>query len=148
MAAQSKNAMYRSLAGNFRFRVFIEKHELAFSRISGLSLGIEREIYAEGGAGRYAHYMRTPDTQARSVTMERGMQVDGADIIEKLVPGMYIQTAQILVLDKRRNISCEYNPEELWVNRWEISEMEGLGSRLMLDIFELEYLRLSRRYYG
>ncbi len=148
MAERADKVKYRTMARNFRFSVFIDQYRLAFSRISGLGVNAERELYAEGGAGQYGHLMRMPTTQVRSVTMERGMQVAGSDIIEKIMPGIFIPTVQILLLDKYGNITCEYNLEELMVTKWETGEMDGLGGRIVLNVFEMDYLRLSKRYYG
>ncbi len=148
MAEANNKAKYRSLAGNFRFRVFIDGRKLAFSRISGLGGAIDREVYTEGGGEGYSHLMQKPSTQVRSVAMERGLQLDGSDLVEKIRPGIYIPTAQILLLDKRGNITCEYNLEELLVTKWETGEMDGLSGKIMLDTFEMDYVRMSRKYYG
>ena len=64
------------------------------------------------------------------------------------MPGIFIPTVQILLLDKYGNITCEYNLEELMVTKWETGEMDGLGGRIVLNVFEMDYLRLSKRYYG
>ena len=128
---------------NHRFRVYLGKHELAFSRVSGLGGSIEKEVFVEGGGMTYPHVMQIPKSQLRSLSMERGIQADHK-VIRNLRPGVFIPWIQIIVLGEDGKPYYEYYLEEAWVTKWDVLDLDAMGGKIMIDTFEIEYVRSKR----
>ena len=136
---------HSDLMKNNRFYVYIGNNRLSFSTVSGLGAGMDKEVYAEGGSLYYPHVMQTPSSQLRTLTLRRGIQAD-CEIIRKLRPGIYVPSVQIIVLSEEMKPYCEYFLEDAWVTKWEVAEMDAMDSKVMIDTFELEYMRSERTY--
>ena len=131
------------LTKNHRFQVYIGNNRLAFSKVSGLGSGMDKEVYVEGGSMYYPHVMQTPSSQLRTIRMERGVQKDTA-IIQKLRPGVYIPCIQIIVMGENGKPYYEYYLEDAWVTRWEVVDLDAMDGKVMIDTFEVEYVRSDR----
>lgn len=134
---------HSELVKNNRFQVFIGTHRLAFSKISGLGGGMSKEVYAEGGGIANTHVMRTPKTQLRAVTLERGLQVN-KQTIKNLKPGAFAPWVQIIVMGDNGKPQYEYFLEEVWITKWEVSGLNALEGNVLIDTFEMEYTNIKK----
>lgn len=125
------------------FRVFIGSHKLAFAKVSGLGGEMEKEVYAEGGGISYPHVMPTPKTSLRSMTMERGLQTEN-HVIRNIKPGVFIPWIEIIVMGVDGMPYYEFFLEEAWVTKWDVLDLDAMDGRVLIDTFEIEYVRSKR----
>lgn len=138
---------HTELVKSNRFQVFIENHRFAFSKVSGLGGGISKEVYAEGGGVSNPHVMRMPKTQLKAVTLERGLQI-GKQKLKNLKPGVFVPWVQIIVIGDNGKPQYEYFLEEVWVTKWEVSGLDALNGKVLIDTFELEYVNIKKESLG
>lgn len=136
---------HSELMKNNRFYVYLGNTRLSFSEISGLGSGMDKEVYAEGGSLYYPHVMQVPGNQLRTLTLRRGIQAD-SPVIRKLRPGVYIPRIQVIVLNDDNKPYYEYFLEDAWVTKWEVDSLNALDDKVMVDTFEVEYMRSERTY--
>ena len=137
---------HSELVKNNRFQVFIGTHRLAFSKISGLGGGMAKEVYAEGGGIANTHVMRTPKKQLRTVRLERGLQVSKSTI-KNFKPGAFAPWVQIIVLRDDGKPQYEYCLKEVWITKWEASELNALDGKVIIDTFEMEYTNIEKEVF-
>lgn len=136
---------YSELNRNNRFLVYIADTKLSFSKVSGLGSDAERDVYAEGGANDWPHVMFRPGTGLRSLTLERGVQTNNRTI-SSMMPGTYIPYIEIIVLGVDGKPYYEYCIEDAWVVKWDISELDAMDGRILIDTFGIDYVKVTRNY--
>ena len=136
---------HSDLMKNDRFYVYIGNTRLSFSAVSGLGASMDKEVYVEGGSLYYPHVMQTPSSVLRTLTLRRGVQAD-APIIRKLRPGVYIPCVQVIALGDDAKPRYEYFLEDAWVAKWDVGDLDAMDGKIMIDTFELEYMRSERTY--
>jgi len=104
---------------------------------------MSKEVYAEGGGIANTHVMRTPKTQLRAVTLERGLQVN-KQTIKNLKPGAFAPWVQIIVMGDNGKPQYEYFLEEVWITKWEVSGLNALEGNVLIDTFEIEYTNIKK----
>ncbi len=134
---------HSELLKNNKFQVFIGLHRLSFAKISGLGSGMEKEVYAEGGGISDPHVMRVPKSQLRAITLERGIQMSNKTI-SNLKPGTFVPWVQIIVMGDDKKPYYEYFLEKVWVTKWEISSLDALDGKVLVDTFEMEYVTIKK----
>ncbi len=138
-------AKHNNYLMNYRFRVFLDNHEVAFSKVSGLHMEAETEVLPEGGSNCSGHIMRTPARGNRTLRMEGGIYRPVKNkMLSKLRPGMYMNTGiVIMILGNDGKARAKYCAEEAFVTKWEISELSAESGGVLVNVFEAAYTELK-----
>lgn len=136
------------LVGNQYFRVYFGATLISFARVSNLQSSVEHESVAEGGLNDYIHVLAKPSTQSGSLTLERGVVADASvnDVMRALAPGARISIPVTITLCHRGPEG--WTPVRSWgfedgmVTRWEVSNLDGLGSEIAIEKLEISHAGL------
>lgn len=128
---------------NNRFLVFVGPHKLSFAKVSGLGSTMNKEIYAEGGTMNSPHVMRTPNSDMRTLVMERGIQAFNFAAF-RMEPGTFVPWIQVIVLGPNKKPVYEYFITEAWVSKWEDTELDAMDGKVIVNRFEVDYSSITR----
>lgn len=136
------------LVGNQYFRVYFGKTLISFARVSNLQRSLEHEEVVEGGLNGFIHVLTKPGTQAGTLTLEKGVVADESvtAIMEALGPGARISVPVTITLYHRDEEA--WQPVRSWgfedgvVTRWELTELDGLGSTVAIEKLEISHAGL------
>lgn len=135
--------MHENLVMNNRFIVYIGPNRLSFAKVSGLDDSAARETYAEGGDNFFSHIMITPKDQLQTIRMERGLQLKN-NCLDKLYPGMWIPSLEIIVGDRTGKPVYEYFVLSAYVTRWDTGGLDASTGTVMIETFEIEHSGLKK----
>lgn len=131
-------AQHAELIKNNRFIVYISFYRLSFAKVSGLEIGMEKEIYAEGGDNFSPHVMRVPLTQLYTMRFERGLQTDNRTI-RHMRPGTYLPFLDIIVMDDAGHPAYEYYTISAYVTKWQTGDLDASTGGVLIESFEIEH---------
>ncbi len=139
-------AEYRPVVGNQHFVVYFGKTRISFSKVRNLQHTAEHETLSEGGLNDFVHVLNRPGSQGGTLTLEKGVMARADDVrgIQALAPGRRIQVPVTITL-YHWNGSGEWKPVRAWgvqdgvVTRWELTELDGLGSSVALETLEIAH---------
>ena len=147
MAATTEHPL---LVGNQYFVVYFGKTRISFSKVSNLQRAAEQETLAEGGLNGFVHVLNRPASQCGTLTLEKGVlaEKDAAKVIRALAPGARIQVPVTITLyhwneGKKWTAVRSWGLEDGVVTRWELTELDGLGSSVALDRLEISHSGLT-----
>lgn len=136
--------VYEELILNYRFQVLIENKTLSFARISGLGMERETEILAEGGNSGGGRLLAVPLKNSRTLRMERGVCTRDSTLISKLRPGICLpQGIIVVVMGSDGKPAIQYVTEQAFVTRWEIADLEADQGKVLINTFEISYIKLD-----
>lgn len=135
--------LHENLVINNRFLVYIGLNRLSFAKVSGLDGSASKEAYAEGGDNYSAHTMITPREQLQTIRMERGLQLKNSQL-DRLYPGMWIPTLEIIVGDQRGIPVYDYFVTSAYVTKWDAGGLDATTGNVMIEVFEMEHSGLSK----
>ncbi len=137
-----------NLVGNQYFRVFFGSTQINFARVSNVQRTVEHEDFAEGGLNDYVHVLTRPGSQSGTLTLEKGVAADGAltKLMRALAPGTRISVPVTILLCYRE--ASGWKPVRSWgfedgmVTRWELGNLDGLGSEVAIEKLEISHAGL------
>ena len=137
------------LVGNQYFRVYFGSTLVSFARVSNVQRGVEYESFAEGGLNDFIHVLTKPDTQSGTLTLEKGVTADEkiTKLMRVLSPGQRITVPVTITLCHRDDE--DWKPVRSWgfedgmVTRWEVTNLDGLGSELAIEKMEITHAGLE-----
>ncbi|MDE5965844.1 MAG: phage tail protein [Lachnospiraceae bacterium] len=135
--------IYTAPVLNYRFQVLIENTELAFSKVSGISMNRELEVVSEGGnsGGRLA--LGKPKG-IQTLRLEAGVYKSGPAILHRIRPGIYLPGGVVInVLDGGASIAVKYGTDAAYVAKWDVSELNARQGSVLINTFEIAYTQLS-----
>ena len=140
-----------NLVGNQHFRVFFGSTQVNFARVSNVQRAVEHEDFAEGGLNGYVHVLTRPGSQSGTLTMEKGVAADGTltKLMRALAPGTRIAVPVTILLYHRE--SSGWKPVRSWgfedgmVTRWELGNLDGLGSEVIIEKLEISHAGLMEQ---
>ena len=138
------------VVGNQYFVVYFGKTRVSFSKVSNLQRAVEHEALTEGGLNDFVHVLTRPGSQSGTLTLEKGVlaETDAAKVLRALAPGKRIQVPVTITL-------YHWNEKQTWtavrswgledgvVTRWELTELDGLGSSVALEKLEISHSGLT-----
>ncbi|MCM1157427.1 MAG: phage tail protein [Bacteroidales bacterium] len=134
-------SLHDELTVNYRFKVWIENQEVAFSQVSGLKMETKTKVISRGGMTQIT---AEQSAKTKTLKLQRGVYRGGKSVLDKLRPGMYLkQGILITVLGQDGEIAVSYAIDNALVSRWEIAELDALSGRVLIDTFEIVYINLS-----
>lgn len=136
------------LVGNQYFRVYFGKTLISFAKVSSLQRSLEHEEISEGGLNGFVHVLTKPGSQAGTLILEKGVVADESvtAIMEALGPGARISVPVTITLYHRDEEA--WQPVRSWgfedgvVTRWELTELDGLGSTVAIEKLEISHAGL------
>lgn len=135
--------IYTAPVLNYRFQVLIENTEMAFSKVTGISMSRELEMISEGGnsVGRLAAG-KPKGTQ--TLRLEAGVYKAGPAILHRLRPGVYLPGGVVVnVLDGDGSIAVKYGTDAAYVSKWDLSELNAGQGGVLIHTFEITYTKIS-----
>lgn len=146
--AQKKPSAVPPLVGNQYFRVYFGSTHISFSRVSNVQRSSEHEDLAEGGLNDYLHVLTKPGTQSGTLTFEKGVAADESAIriMRALKPGTRVSVLTTITLYSQD--TGKWKPVRSWgfndgmVTRWELGELDGMGSTLAIEKLEISHAGL------
>lgn len=134
------------LLANNRFKVLIDKKNFSFSRITNISGAVEFEEFKEGGVNDHVHLIRNPKSKAGSIQMEQGVCTSGGENVFSFSPGTQVKDIYILVMQSGSVVKAYYIEEGI-VEQWEVSDLDALGSKIMIKRVTIRHMGLSEIKY-
>lgn len=137
------------LVGNQYFRVYLGSTLVSFARVSNIQRTVEHEDLAEGGLNSYVHVLTKPGGASGNLTLEKGIVADDSvsDLMRALAPGTRISVPVTITLYNRE--ADDWKPVRSWgfedgmVSRWEIGNLDGLGSEVVIEKLEISHAGLA-----
>ena len=118
------------------FRVTLYGLELGFSKVSGLSSGIECDTYVEGG-GRM-HLLYRPSSSAGTITLEKGISVVNQRILQFLQPGTNVAGLTIELLKDGKKVESYFIESGMLVS-WQLGPLDAMTSAVALKTFTIAH---------
>lgn len=136
------------MVGNQYFRVYFGSTLISFARVSNVQRSVEHESFAEGGLNGYVHVLTRPDGQSGTLTLEKGVAADDkiTRLMRILSPGQRITVPVTITLCHRDEE--DWKPVRSWgfedgmVTRWEVTNLDGLGSEVAIEKMEISHAGL------
>ncbi len=136
-----------TLLANNRFKVLINRKNFSFSRITNISGAAEFEEYHEGGVNDRVHLFRNPKSKAGTIQMEQGVCTGvGGDSVFSFSPGTQVEDIYILVMQSGSVVKAYYIETGI-VEQWDVSELDALGSKIMIKKVSIRHMGLSEVKY-
>ena len=145
-----KPAPVPPLVGNQKFKVFFGSTQINFARVSNVQRSVEHEDLLEGGLNDYVHVLTKPGGQSGTLTLERG---GGRQLPDQAhagtEPGTRITTPVTILLYYRD--ASGWKPARAWgfedgmVTRWELGNLDGLGSEVIIEKLEISHAGLTEQ---
>ena len=140
-----------ALVGNQQFKVFFGSTQINFARVSNVQRAVEHEDFTEGGLNDYVHVLTRPGGQSGTLTLEKGVAADGAltKLMRALEPGRRIAVPVTIFLYRRERSG--WKPVRAWgfedgmVTRWELGNLDGLGSEVIIEKLEISHAGLTEQ---
>lgn len=133
------------LVGNQYFDVYFGSTRISFIRVSNVQQAAEHEDLAEGGLNGFTHVLGKPQTQSGTLTLEKGVVDDESivKIMKALSPGTHIRVPVTILLCRREGAMSYgvrgWGFDEGVVTRWEVSNLDGLGSEIAIEKLEISH---------
>ena len=139
------------LVGNQQFKVFFGSTQINFARVSNVQRSVEHEDLMEGGLNDYVHVLTKPGGQSGTLTLEKGVAADSSltKLMRALEPGTRITTPVTILLYSRD--ASGWKPARAWgfedgmVTRWELGNLDGLGSEVIIEKLEISHAGLTEQ---
>lgn len=128
----------------FQFHVRLDDLEFGFSKVSGLSRGIEPVVYQEGGLNDRVHVFPGPVKACGTVRLERG--VYQGERIPLYLVGMRLNAPmriEVWKQDNPKNGGKVFTLTGLVVKKWEVGDLDALQNSLLIDRFDLDFEHLG-----
>ena len=146
-----KPAPVPPLVGNQKFKVFFGSTQINFARVSNVQRSVEHEDLLEGGLNDYVHVLTKPGSASGTLTLEKGVAADQnlTKLMRALAPGARISTPVTILLYYRQ--SDGWKPVRSWgfedgmVTRWELGNLDGLGSEVIIEKLEISHAGLTEQ---
>ena len=140
-----------ALVGNQQFKVFFGSTQINFARVSNVQRAVEHEDFTEGGLNDYVHVLTKPGSASGTLTLEKGVAADQnlTKLMRALAPGTRISTPVTILLYYRQ--SDGWKPVRSWgfedgmVTRWELGNLDGLGSEVIIEKLEISHAGLKEQ---
>jgi phage tail-like protein len=135
--------------GNFRFSVGLEINGIVvagFSEVSGLSLEVETEDYAEGGVNDFVHKLPKA-AKYQNVSLKKGLtdsdtlwlwareSIDGK--FEKL-------SVDVVLMDLEGNEKWRWSVQDAYPVKWSGPELKGDSSEIAIEALELAHTGITK----
>jgi len=143
--ADTENQYYPPVG--FSFSVSIkglrsEAHEAQFQSVSGLSVDIELEEFAEGGENRFKHKLPVK-TKFPNLVLKRGILVNSSviDWCRDAIENFTFSPQDILVtlLNEERKPLMTWNVVRAIPVKWSVEEFNAQESKMAVETIELAY---------
>ena len=139
------------LVGNQQFKVFFGSTQVNFARVSNVQRAVEHEDLTEGGLNDYIHVLTRPGGQSGTLTLEKGVAADSSltKLMRALAPGKRISVPVTILLYHRDREG--WKPVRAWgfedgmVTRWELGNLDGLGSEVIIEKLEISHAGLTEQ---
>lgn len=146
-----KAAAAPPLVGNQQFKVFFGSTQINFARVSSIQRAVEHEDLMEGGLNDYVHVLTKPGGPSGTLILEKGVAADNAvtKLVRALEPGTRIATPVSIILYYREQSG--WKPVRAWgfedgmVTRWELGNLDGLGSEVVIETLEISHAGLKEQ---
>ncbi|MFC5625427.1 phage tail protein [Algoriphagus winogradskyi] len=116
--------------------------DIGFQEVSGLSVEIGVEEYAEGGENRFKHRMPNPISYPNLV-LKRGMAISSqiAKWFKDSVEGFQFETQDITVilLSPEKVPLQAWNFVNAWPVKWSVEGLNAMESSIMIENIEFAY---------
>ena len=134
---------------NANFILAIGQELLSFSKVSNISRALDYDSFVEGGLnGRVRSFVK-PKQQQETLTLEKGVGISRSldmDAYEKLGlrPGGRIKQAVTLIVVGEDDFEDRYYSfDEGVVVKWEVGNLDALGSEVLIERFEIAHSGLE-----
>ena len=149
--SRRKTSSVPPLVGNQHFRVFFGSTQVNFARVSSVQRAVEHESLTEGGLNDYVHVLTKPGGQSGTLILERGVAADSSltKLMRALEPGTRISVPVTILLYHRDGSG--WKPVRSWgfedgmVTRWELGNLDGLGSEVVIERLEITHAGLKEQ---
>lgn len=131
----------------FHFKVNFDsvsqnESDYRFQSVSGLSVDIETEDYAEGGENRFKHKLPVK-TKFPNLVLKRGMLLD-SEVIEwcrNAIENFVFEPANMTIdlLDEEHNPLTTWNIVNAYPVKWSVEDFNAQESKLVIESIELVY---------
>ena len=125
-----------------KFEDFSEETDTYFQEVSGLSVTVNTEEYAEGGENRFVHKL-PKGTSYDHLVLKRGV-VKNSKILQwcsQAVENLHFEPKNLLVslLNENRNEICSWNIVHAYPTKWSFTGLNAQSSELLIETIELNY---------
>ena len=119
-----------------------QETDVQFQSVSGLSVEIETEEFAEGGENRFKH--RFPvRTKFPNLVLKRGLLKDSKLIswCKNAIEGFQFEPTNLTVklLNEEHQPLITWNVVNAYPIKWEVSELNAEENKLSIETIELAY---------
>ena len=131
----------------FHFKVNFDgvsknNEDYRFQSVSGLSVDIETEDYAEGGENRFKHKLPVK-TKFPNLVLKRGMLLDSEVIAwcQDAIENFVFKPANITIdlLDEEHSPLKTWNIVNAYPVKWSVEDFNAQESKLVIESIELVY---------
>ncbi|SDL83018.1 phage tail protein [Kriegella aquimaris] len=131
----------------FHFKVNFDgvsknNEDYRFQSVSGLSVDIETEDYAEGGENRFKHKLPVK-TKFPNLVLKRGMLLDSEVIAwcQDAIENFVFKPANITIdlLDEEHSPLKTWNIVNAYPVKWSVEDFNAQESKLVIESIELAY---------
>ncbi|QIE56032.1 phage tail protein [Pikeienuella piscinae] len=131
----------------FHFRVDFDlaeagEQDIRFREVTGLSMELEEESYAEGGENRFTHKFPVRGSYPPLV-LKRGLMTDStvAAWVRDAVQNFTIRPATVWVtlLNDAHEPLETYTVVNAWPKKWVVSDFNAEASEIVVETLELAY---------
>ncbi len=113
-----------------------------FQSVSGLSVEMETETYAEGGENRFTHILPVR-AKYSNLTLARGLFKDSAIIewcVDTFESGIVKPISlDIFLLDEQSAPLFSWNVSHAWPKKWSVSDLHAENNAIAIETHELHY---------
>jgi phage tail-like protein len=147
------SAMRMPMLPGFSFQVFLAGVPLAFQKVSSMTESIQTEPLIEGGVNHSVYSLRSPITEEKTLSFEKGIPVGNIGIetanialsMQLFKVGNRFPFALILVCDhKISRVSRAYFVMGMVLKSWSLSELDANRSDYVIERLEFTYEMLER----
>lgn len=113
-----------------------------FQSVSGLSVDIETEEYAEGGENRFKHKLPVR-TKYPNLVLKRGLLIDSELIkwCRKAIENFEFEPQNLLVslYDDSKNPLMTWSLEGCFPVKWVVDDLNAMEGKIVVETIELAY---------
>ena len=136
--------LHEQLVLNYRFKVLIENKVVSFTKVSGLGMDCEAEIFQEGGNGLGGEIAMAAKKSVKTLRMEGGVYSGNQSLLKTLKPGICLSSGiVIMVMGPKGQADIQFGTGKAFVTKWEVSDLDAEQGRTLVNTFEIAYMELS-----
>ncbi len=132
------------------FEGFPGGSDCGFQEVSGLSVNIQTEDYAEGGENRFVHKL-PKGSSYETLVLKRGILKDSrlADWFRKATETLEFEPKNLTVslLNEEQSKLCTWNIVHACPSKWSGAALNAESSALFIETMELNYHYFTFEYH-